>query len=147
MLFTVFTTIMGFLGGGNVKALIEGVRDVAKNKTDVAGQTHISDNEAGRALGAKYFDSVDKANERKAENRPLYLVVFGLVMFATPTGIVYAAALFDGLPFFGHVVGSWGVDIPPKLQGTIDKIIDSFFISAPIAGVGIAIAQAFRRKG
>jgi hypothetical protein len=143
---SIILSLIGLLGGGNIGALIKGVTDYAKNKSNVEGANHISDNEAGRALGAKYFDSVDKANEAKAANRPVYLVVFGLVMFAFPTGVVYTAALMDGLPWFGHAVGSWGIAIPPGLKETFQKIIDSFFISAPAAAVGVAVAQAFRRK-
>lgn len=142
----VILKIVGFLGGPNVGTLITGVTDYAKNKTNVAGQEHLSDNEAGRALGTKYFDSVDKANEIKAQNRPMYLVVFGLLAFATPAAILMWASCLDSVPLFGHVVGSWGIDIPPKFQVSVEKIIDSFFISAPVAAVGIGIATAFQRR-
>lgn len=145
MFFTVILKVLGFLGGGNVKALIEGVTDVAKNKTNADVTKSVSANEAGQALAAKYFDSVDKANAAKAANRPMYLVVFGLVAFASPCAFLTWAATLDSMPLFGHVVGSWGIDIPPKLQIPFEKIIDSFFISAPIAATGIAIAQAFRK--
>jgi hypothetical protein len=153
MFLTAALALLKFLGGGNVKAVIDGVTEVSKNKTNVEGQKHLSDNEAGQALAAKYFDSVDKANEAKARNRPIYLVVFGLIAFATPCGIVVWAASLDSLPFYipfimdkAHVVGSWGIDIPPKLQVPFEKIIDSFFISAPVAAVGMGLVHAFRRK-
>lgn len=145
MFVTIALKLIALFGGANAGALINGVTDVLKNKTNADVSKTLSANEQGQILGSKYFDSVDKANAAKAANRPMYLVVFGLVAFASPCAFLTWAATLDSMPLFGHVVGSWGIDIPPKLQVPFEKIIDSFFISAPIAATGIAIAQAFRK--
>ena len=142
---TLALKLIGLFGGANAGALIGGVTDVLKNKTNADVSKTVSANEAGQALASKYFDSVDKANAHKAANRPVYLVVFGLIMFAAPAGFLTWAATLDSMPLFGHVVGSWGIDIPPKLQVPFEKIIDSFFISAPIVGAGLAVASVFRK--
>lgn len=142
---TIALKLLGLFGGANAGALIGGVTDVLKNKTNADVTKTVSANEQGAALGSKYFDSVDKANAAKAANRPIYLVVFGLLAFAAPAALLMWAACLDSVPLFGHEVGSWGIDIPPKFQVSIEKIIDSFFISAPVVGAGLAIASVFRK--
>lgn len=141
---TLALKLLGLFGGANAGALITGVTDVLKNKTNADVSKTVSANDQGQALANKYFDSVDKANEIKARTRTETTVVFALLAFAVPTALIYWAALLDGLPFFGHVVGSWGIAIPPGLQASYEKIIDSFFISAPIVGSAAILARVFK---
>lgn len=144
-LVTLALKLLGLFGGANAGSLITGVTDVLKNKTNADVTKTVSANEQGTALGLGYFDAVNKANDAKARNRPIWMVIYGLLAFATPTAIVYWAALLDGMPWFGHIVGSWKIAIPPELKDTFDKIIDSFFISAPVVGAGLALASVFRK--
>ena len=146
-------SVLGFLGGGNVKAVIDGVRDYANNKTNADVTKTVSANEAGQALASRYFESVDRTNEWKAKTQTVRQVVFGMLAFASPTALLFWAAALDSIPFYvpylmdiPHVVGSWGVDLPPKLEASMLKIIDSFFISAPIVGGAAILATVFAKK-
>lgn len=153
MWFTLASSVLGFLGGGNVKAVIEGVRDVAKNRTNADVTKTVSANEAGQALASRYFETVDRSNEWKAKTQTVRQVVFGMLAFAAPTALLFWAAALDSIPFYvpylmdtPHVVGSWGVDLPPKLESSMLRIIDSFFIAAPIVGSVSVLASVFAKK-
>ena len=116
---------------------------VKSKETEAARQGN--ENQNGKDITLAWLTSVNEANKIKAASQTERQIIFALLMFATPTGLLYWAALLDGLPWFGHVVGSWGVAIPPGLQVTYEKIIDSFFISAPVMGTAAILAKAFRR--
>lgn len=146
-------SILGLLGGGNVRAVIEGVRDYANNRTNADVAKTVSANEAGQALAARYFESTDRANEWKAKTQTVRQVVFGMLAFAAPTALLFWAAALDSIPFYvpylmdyPHVVGSWGVDLPPKLESSMLKIIDSFFIAAPVIGGASILATIFAKR-
>ncbi len=142
--------------GALIKGLAEGVVSVLPGLATSIGNTIVksketeaarqgAENQNGKDITLAWLTSVNQANETKGKYRTERQIVFALLAFATPTGVVYWAALLDGLPFFGHVVGSWGIAIPPGLQVTYEKIIDSFFISAPVMGTAAILAKAFRR--
>lgn len=123
---------------------------IKSKETEAARQGN--ENQNGRDLTLAWLTSVNEANKIKAESRTERQVLWGLFLFALPTGLVYTAAMIDGTPFWvplfmdeAHRVGSWGVDIAPKFEAVAIRIIDSFFISAPaVAGASI-LAKAFRR--
>lgn len=134
--------LLKLLGGGNVAKVIDGVTAVVKNKTDA--QT--IDNQTGAKLGMEYLTAVNETNRIKASTQTERTVLWGLFLFALPAGIVWWAALMDGIPFFGHVVGSWKIAVPPGFMEAYLRIIDSFFIAAPaVAGASI-LARTFGRR-
>jgi hypothetical protein len=142
MVFSIVASILKLLGGGNVAKLIDGVTAVAKNKTDA--QT--IDNQTGAKLGMEYLTAVNETNRIKASTQTERTVLFGLFMFAFPAGIVWWAALLDGIPFYGHVVGSWKIAVPPGFIESFNNIVNSFFIAAPaVAGASI-LARTFGRR-
>jgi len=142
MLFSIGMGLLKLFGGGNVGKLIEGVTAVAKNKTDA--QT--IDNQTGANLGMAYLQSVERTNQIKAERQTEKQVIFGLFMFAFPAGVVWWAALLDGLPWFGHVIGSWRIAVPPDFKDVFLDIIKSFFIAAPATAAVGALARAFGKR-
>jgi hypothetical protein len=143
---------------GLLLGLIPGLREFfaglfgwLNKKEDTRVAVTRSDNESGAAVSQAYMASVNAANEWKAKTRTERIVVFGLIAFASPVALLFWAATLDSLPFYipyfmdtAHVVGSWGVDIPPKLQVPVEKIIDSFFISAPVVGSAAILARVFK---
>jgi hypothetical protein len=92
-----------------------------------------------------YLHAVEETNKVKAESRTATQVIFGLLLFATPAGLVWWLALLDGIPFFGHVKGSWGIALPPEFVQDFHTVVQSFFIAAPaLAGVAM-LARVFRK--
>lgn len=120
---------------GETKAAQEGAQDLRGSEAALA-----------------WLTSVNQANEVKAKYQTEKQVLFAMTAFAAPTAFVYWAACLDSVPFyvpffmdFAHRVGSWGIDLPPKLEQTMKDIINSYFIAAPaVAGVSV-LARAFRR--
>lgn len=148
------------LFGGAITAVVKMVPGLAgvigdtmvkKANTEAARQG--AEDQRGSEVVLGWLTSVNETNRLKAENQTERQVLFALLAFATPTAIIYWAALLDGIPFYipyfmdhAHKVGSWKIGIAPDLKDTVLKIIDSFFISAPaIAGASI-LAKTFRRK-
>jgi hypothetical protein len=124
---------------------------VKSKETEAARQGN--ENQNGKDITLQWLTSVNDTNRIKAENQTERQIVFALIAFATPTAIIYWAALIDGLPFYiplfmdsAHKVGSWKVAIPPGLEATYFKIIDSFFIAGPAVASAALLAKAFRRK-
>lgn len=124
---------------------------VKSKETEAARQGN--ENQNGKDLTLAWLTSVNETNRIKAESQTERQIVFALVMFAFPTGLVFGAAMVDGIPFYipllmdsAHKVGSWKVGLAPDFKDVAMRIIDSFFISAPaVAGASI-LARAFRRK-
>lgn len=148
----ILTIAMGFLkffGGENVGKLIDGTMAVIKNKTDAA----TIDAQTGAKLGVDYLNAVNETNRIKAEHQTERQVLFGLLLFALPCGIIWWAGMMDGIPwnfswlgFEPHRVGSWKVAIPPGFEADFHTIVQSFFIAAPsLAGVAM-LARLFRSK-
>lgn len=142
MIFSAVMAVIKLFGGSNVGKIIDGVTAVAKNKTDA--QT--IDNQTGAKLGMEYLSAVNETNRIKAERQTERTVLFGLFLFALPAGIVWWAALLDGIPLFGHVVGSWRIAVPPGFTEAFLNIVNSFFIAAPaVAGASI-LARVFGKR-
>lgn len=120
---------------GETKAAQEGAQDVR-----------------GSEVALAWLTSVNQANETKAKYQTERQVLFAMTAFATPTALVYWAAMLDSIPFYiplfmdvAHRVGSWGIDLPPKLEQTMKDIIGSYFIAAPSVAAVSVLARAFRR--
>jgi hypothetical protein len=132
-------------------ATVIGNTVVKSKETEAARQGN--ENENGKDVTLQWLTSVNRANEIKAENQTERQVIFAMIMFALPTGLVFGAAMVDGIPFYipllmdqAHKVGSWKIGIAPDFKDVAIRIIDSFFISAPaVAGASI-LAKVFRRK-
>jgi hypothetical protein len=140
--------LLGFFGGANVGTLITGVTDVLKNKTNA----DVTNGQTGADLGMKYLTSVNELNRIKEEHKTERQIIAGLLLFAVPTGIVWWAALMDGIPWnftwlgLGqHVIGSWKIAVPPEFIPDFHTIVQSFFVAAPtLAGVAM-LARVFKK--
>jgi len=150
--FKIFTTIAGWLTGVNLSGLINGVTDVIKNRQNADVQNHAADNTAGVALGTEYLRGVQATNNIKLESRriegkwgPTILVT--LVFFTVPVGFHFSAIVFDSMPLFGHIVGSWDISPLPKPFDALEiDIINSLFYIGGGLGAVSMIAKAFIRK-
>lgn len=141
--------ILKFFMGSNAGKLIDGVTSVINNKTDAT----VIDAQTGAKLGADYLSAVNETNRIKAERQTERQVLFGLLLFATPCGIIFWAGMMDGIPwdfswlgFVPHRVGSWKVAIPPGFEQDFHTIVQSFFIAAPAIGGVAMLARIFRSK-
>lgn len=133
--------LLGFLGGSTFGSLISGVTDVMKNKTNA----EMINNQTGAKLGLDYLMAVNETNRIKAEHQTERQVIFGLFMFALPCGVVWWAALLDGLPFFGHEIGSWRIAVPPGFAEAFLNIVNSFFVAAPSLAAVAMLSRVFKK--
>lgn len=106
----------------------------------------------GADLALQYLQTIADTNKAKAESQTERQVLFGLLAFASPAGLIWWAACLDSIPFripffmdAVHVVGSWRVAIPPAFVDDFHMIIQSFFIAAPSVAAVALLAKAFRR--
>jgi hypothetical protein len=149
MLWTIGAGILKFFVSENVSKLIDGVTSVIKNKTDAVTIDH----QTGANLGMQYITAVAETEKIKADRMTERQVIWGLALFAIPTGVIWWLALVDGVPWnldlyvatFTHRKGSWGIAIPPEFVEDFHTIVRSFFIAAPsLAGVAM-LAKVFKR--
>lgn len=148
----IVSIVMGFFkffAGENIGKLIDGTMSVIKNNTDAV----TIDNKTGANLGLSYLTAVNDTNRIKAERQTERQVIWGLALFAIPTGVIWWLALIDSVPWnlhlyffeFVHRKGSWGIAIPPEFVADFHAIVQSFFIAAPsLAGVAM-LARIFKR--
>lgn len=125
---------------------------VKNHQTEAARQGKQDDDGKDLALG--WLASVEKTNAIKASSQTPRQVMAGLFFFAMPVGLVFWGAMLDGMPFhiplfmdYPHILGSWGIKVPPEFKDDVHMIIQSFFIAAPVIGSAAIIAKAFRRQG
>ena len=150
--FAIFTKIAGWLTGVNLSGLINGVTDVIKNSQNVGAQNHAADNKAGVELGTAYLQSVQQTNQVKLESRKIEgkwgpTILVTIVFFTIPLGIHFSAIVFDSIPLFGHVIGSWNISPLPKPFDQLEvEIIGSLFYIGGGLGAVSMIAKAFIRK-
>ena len=71
-----------------------------------------------------------------------------IIMIAgVPAATHFGAVFADSLPFFGHVVGSWGIPkVPPPYDGYEWAVVQSFFIIAPAMPLISAASMWLHRK-
>jgi hypothetical protein len=131
-------------------ATIIGNTIVKNHETEAAKQGNENQNSKELALG--WLASVNATNEAKGKYQTEKQVMTGLLFFAVPVGVVFWGAMLDGMPFhvplfmsYPHIIGSWGVTVPPEFKDDVHMIIQSFFIAAPAVGAASILAKAFRR--
>lgn len=150
-----FASIIGGVVSG-VVSVIPGLANVIGNviikKSETEAARQGKQDERGEHLAIGWLQSVVETEGIKAKTQTERQIVAGLLFFALPTGIIFWAALLDGIPFriplfmtYPHIVGSWGIVIPTEFRDDMKMIIQSFFIGgSTIAGAKI-LASAFRR--
>lgn len=113
-------------------------------------QTQAAEDTQAVSLATSYLASVTDANRARVEARknegtwgPLGLVTAGI-----GGAFVFHvwAVVFDSVPLFGHIVGSWHVATLGAFNGAEIEAIRALFYTAPPAAAAIAIAKVFRRK-
>lgn len=144
-------SLLGFLGGSNVGKFIDGASDFLKNRTNAQLQEHINENDAGRAAALAFMQGEQRLAEIKLEDRRIEgkwgpRVMACTILFVIPYGLHSAMIVFDSMPLFGHVVGSWGVEkLPGLFEETEHLVIRSmFYVSGGVTAVSM-LAKAFRR--
>lgn len=144
--------MLALLGGFLVKLLGSGIaapvleyfkqRDASGRDIAVAGI------DADRQRDLATLQGVVEANKLKAAAQPEFRFLIWLI--ALPPAAQAAAVYLDSFPWWtpwgAHVVGSWGVPVPPAPFDAYQReILLSFFIVAPtvqaIKTVGAAIAR------
>lgn len=155
--------LLGFLNPvswltGAVGAAVQGLAGVVANAIVARGNTEAArqadQNASGVTLATQFLMSNNRTNEIKASYRPIWFVLFGLFMFATPVGIHWWAVMLDSIPFWvpgmdaAHKVGAWKIagNWNDAWKETYHKIIDSFFIAAPSTAALAVLLKVFQRK-
>lgn len=151
--------ILSMIFGGFFSALVKLVPGLAtiigdtivkNHQTEAARQGNENDN--SKQLALSWLTSVNATNEAKGKYQTEKQVIAGLFFFALPVGLVFWGAMLDGMPFhfpgfmsYPHIIGSWGIKVPPEFAADVHMIIQSFFIAAPAIGAASILAKAFRR--
>lgn len=145
----------GFAKGivGVFPSLATAIGNVIIKKSDNATAQQANENDNGQRALASWLTSQNELNKEKLDHMTERQAMRAFLAFVVPTAVIWWAACLDSVPFYiplvmvvPHHVGSWGVDIPPKMQEDFHMIVQSFFVAAPtIAGASI-LAKVFRRK-
>lgn len=148
-------TFLGSIGAAVLKIfpqMAEIVGNVIVKKAESEAVRQGNENENGKLVTLGWLQSVIETNRIKAEHQTERQMVFALIAFATPVGILFWGSCLDSMPFripyfmaYPHIIGSWGVTIPPGFADEIKMIIQSFFIAAPVVAGASILAKAFRR--
>jgi hypothetical protein len=90
--------------------------------------------------------TVQMAQIRASQNMWLGARILFLIGAAGP--VLHSTGVYlDSLPWFGHVVGSWGIPrVPAPYDDREGQIVLSFFILAPAAPVLSAAAAWLHRR-
>lgn len=142
----IFTTIWSFMSGP-FTALAGKVMDwkLAQSNVDLEGFKTATGIDSA-AYTAWLNASVEVARIKAAANA--WWGAKAIVMIAgAPCALHMAAVMLDSMPFWGHVVGSWGVPKPPAPYDQYQRdIVMSFFIVAPAMPLISAASQWLGRK-
>lgn len=136
--------LLGFFG-----KLVPGLATTIGDYLIKSKQTQASEDAQAATLASSYLHTVTETNRARMEARknegtwgPLGLVTAGI-----GGAFVFHvwAVVFDSVPLFGHVVGSWHVATLGAFNGAEIEAIRALFYTAPPAAAAIAIAKVFRR--
>jgi hypothetical protein len=145
------------LSGRGVQALAGTIADVLKNRTDRQAEVDVQGVRSDEVIAVESLRAISESNRLKTEIRLREgkwgpTVIFGLALFAIPTGVWYWFIVLDSVPFYvpylmetAHRVGSWrvsGLGKGDALNDAAVKIILSFFVVDGVARV----ARLFARR-
>lgn len=145
-------TIFSWFSGVNLSSVVTGFVEVLKNKTNADVANHAADNQAGSALATTYLQSQAQLNQVKLESRRIEgkwgpTLITTLLFFTIPIGVHFSAIVFDSMPLFGHVVGTWHIEKLPKPFDELEiNVIGSLFYIGGGVGAVSMLAKAFMRR-
>ena len=146
----IWSAIGGLLSGGvtsvlnSILAPVLGYFTTARND-DLAGFEEGAKQDA--ATYQAYLAATIQMAQIKASQNTWFGARLIILLTAGSASLHFTAIMLDSLPIFGHAVGSWSVPkLPPPYDGYEWTLLQSFFLTTPIAPALSAVATWLHRK-